>query len=253
MMTLRLTPAVKILLVACFSMFLVQHTADRFFDGNVLGQLGLSPVGVLIQHKAWQLFTYPFLHGDVMHLFLNMLMLVFLGGEVEALWGTARFLRFYFFCSTIAGFAYLALQMAVGGGILNTPMVGASGALYGLLMAYGLLFGERVLLFMMIFPMKAKVFVWILALLELMTTVFSPQGGMASVAHLAGMAAGGGLLWFKALWATRQDRKPALFSRRFKKSSHLKLVINNQKKVELRPGKSKSAWGDDDENPPTFH
>ena len=254
-MSLRLTPAVKFLLAACLAMFLVHHTVDQFFGGNLIGLLGLSPAGFVFEHKFWQLFTYSFLHGDVMHFFLNMLMLAFLGGEIEALWGTARFVRFYLLCSTAGGLTYLLLQLVTGAAISHVPMVGASGALYGLLMAYGLLFGERVLLFMMVFPMKAKFFVWILAGLELMTTVFSPHGGVASAAHLGGMVAGFLALWGQARWRIWQrsrgdgggwGRKPSVFSKRSPKAQHLKLVINNEKKVELRAR-------DEDEKPPTFH
>jgi membrane associated rhomboid family serine protease len=147
---------------------------------------------------------------------------------------------------------YLVLQTFVWRETgLHTPMVGASGAIYGLLMAYGLMFGERQLLFMMVFPMKAKYFVWILAGIELMTTVFSRQGGLASAAHLGGMLAGFGYLWGRATYAIAQrKRKEAAGKpkprRRPNSPKHLKLVINNQKKVEFHPS-------DDDENPPTFH
>ena len=98
-------------------------------------------------------------------------MLAFIGWELESVWGTPRFLRFYFFCSVSAGMLYLFLaSSSCTGSGLDTPMIGASGAIYGLLVAYGLIFGERVMLFMMLFPMKAKHFVWVLGLIEFMTT-----------------------------------------------------------------------------------
>jgi membrane associated rhomboid family serine protease len=136
-MQLRITPAVKWLLIACVGMFLVQQTGDRFLGTQVLNYLALVPAHFVIDLWLWQIVTYSFLHGDVMHLFLNMLMLVFIGGEIESLWGTRRFLRFYFFCVVVGGLFYLAMQAVQGG--LGAPMVGASGGIYGLLMAYGLL------------------------------------------------------------------------------------------------------------------
>lgn len=256
-MPIRLTPAVKALLIACFAFFVVQHASDQFFGTNLLGVFALTPISFINGRLFWQIVTYAFLHADVMHLFLNLMMLAFIGGELEATWGTARFLRFYFFCSVTAGLFYIFLAMfAFHGEALHVPMLGASGAIYGLLMAYGLIFGERVLLFMMLFPMKAKYFVWILAAVELMSTVFSGSSGLAGVAHLGGMVAGFGYLWGRAtytVWKKRRIAGPG--SRPAKKKrkiqpKHLKLVINNQNKVELE---STEPEEDPEDKPPTFH
>ncbi len=257
-MSIRLTPAVKALLIACFAAFIVQHTVDQFIGGDLQGWLALVPSGFVVGHRFWQILTYPFLHADVMHLFLNLMMLAFIGGELEAVWGTARFVRFFFLCTTSAGALYLLLQLFVWGGAgLQMPMMGASGGIYGLLMAYGLIFGERVLLFMMLFPMKAKHFVWILAAVEFMSTVFSGRGGLSGAAHLGGMAAGGAFLWGRAAWAVYKRRKGEEEAKRPKRrrgaSDHLRLVVN-------RPG-SRPGLGDDDDqkkgpgggNPTTWH
>ena len=240
-MHFRLTPTIKALAIACFATFIIQHTYDQFFGGHLLGWLALIPSAVVNQGWFWQLFTYAFLHADVLHLFLNLMMLVFIGTEIEAVWGRARFLRFYFFCSVSAGLLYLVLQTFIwkeSG--LYTPMVGASGAIYGLLMAYGLIFGERTLLFMLLFPMKAKHFVWVLALIEFMTTVFSGRGGLSSAAHLGGMFAGFAYLWVKASVQIAKKRKlsgggldPFGFKakKKAKAKSHLKLVIDNEREA----------------------
>ncbi len=247
-MPIRITPAVKVILIACFVMFIVQQTVDQFMGGDILSWLGLIPSEFVINHRFWQLFTYPFLHGDVMHLFLNLMMLAFIGGELEATWGTPRFLRYFFFCSTFAGLLYLFLQLFVWKGAgLHAPMVGASGAIYGLLMAYGLIFGERTLLFMMLFPMKAKHFVWILAAIEFMSSVFSGRAGLASAAHLGGMVAGFGFLYIRAtLIVAKRRRAEAAASpkarKKRKSGGHLKLIIDNDK-----------AGEDDVERPKTWH
>lgn len=244
----RLTPFVKWMLIACAAFFVVQQTSDQFLGGNLLEWLALVPAGFALQHRFWQLITYAFLHGDVVHLVLNMMMLVFIGSEIEALWGMRRFASFYFFCTTIAGGAYLMLQMFVlGPDALHLPMVGASGAIYGLLMAYGLLFGERSLLFMMLFPMKAKHFVWVLAGIEFFTTVFSGRGGLSGIAHLGGML--GGLVYLWAWARLRVSARPRGAEARTRRSwnplskkksaSHLKLVIDNDHKKGPKP--------------PTFH
>ncbi len=270
-MQIRLTRAVKGLVIACFAAFFIQQTADQFFGGNILSWFGLIPAGVIIDHRFWQVFTYAFLHGDVMHLFLNMVMLVFIGSELEALWGIGPFLRYYFFCSISAGVLYLLMQVFVWGGEgLHTPMVGASGAIYGLLMAYGLIFGERVLLFMMLFPMKAKFFVWILAGIEFMTSVYSGRsGGLSSIAHLGGMAAGFCYLWVLASIKVAKKRRQAGLSAfnfggvagraqlamkkhklaKLKKSGHLKLV----KGAGGNPSDSPDSNDSEDSDPKTWH
>src|SRR4051812_33401061 len=108
-MPIRLTKTVKILIISCFVIFIIQQAGDQWFGAGITAWLGLSPAGFVIQHRFWQLFTYAFLHGDVMHLFLNLMMLAFIGAELEATWGRWRFLRYYFFCSMSAGIIYLLL------------------------------------------------------------------------------------------------------------------------------------------------
>ncbi|MCC7440359.1 MAG: rhomboid family intramembrane serine protease [Bdellovibrionales bacterium] len=243
-MPIQLTRTIKILLVANLVAFVVQHSVDQFLGGDLQGLLGLVPAAFVGKFHLWQLFTYPFLHADVVHLFLNLMMLAFVGGELDALWGSRRFLSFYFFCSTVAGTLYLLFQIFVSHG-LHVPMVGASGAIYGLLMAYGLIYGERTLLFMLLFPMKAKYFIWILAGLEFMTSVFSPSGGLSSVAHLGGMAAGFGWLWVTAMRRARAraNKSGTANGKKRKSGSHLRLVSQKPEGFE----------DDSDENPKTWH
>jgi membrane associated rhomboid family serine protease len=261
-MPIRLTKAVKILIISCFVTFVVQKLVDYYVQSPIPGVsffdywLALSPAGFVMSHRIWQLFTYAFLHNDLTHLVLNLMMLAFIGAELEAAWGIRRFLRYYFTCSVAAGVVYLILKAIWWGadGAVSDwgVIVGASGAIYGLLMAYGLLFGERVLLFMMLFPMKAKHFIWILAGIQFMTIfpVFSGRGGsLSSVAHVAGMAAGFIYLWtWASLSVMRKRRAAAASGRPLRKkkrtaSQHLKLVINNEK----------SDDDDDVDTPRTWH
>lgn len=232
-MAIRLSPTVKILLIACFISFLVQQTVDQFFGGHLMEIFGLVPRGFMFEGRVWQLVTYPFIHGDPLHLILNMMMLAFIASDLEFKWGRKRFLKFYFFCSTMAGLLYLMLQLWVWKGVgIDQPMVGASGAIYGCLMAYGLLFGDRVLLFMMLFPMKAKHFIWVLAGVEFLSSVFSGRGGLASAAHVGGMLAGVGYLWFAARARIGQVRKANVQKARPRfalpgRKKHLKLIVDN--------------------------
>jgi membrane associated rhomboid family serine protease len=248
-MPIHLTRSVKTLLIGCVVAFLIQQTGDQFFGTHLLGWFGLVPSAFIQYHRYWQLFTYSFLHGDVMHLFFNLMMLAFIGSDLEVTWGRSRFLRYYFFCATSSGAIYLLFQLLLRGWASTAPLVGASGAIYGLLMAYGILFGERVLLFMMFFPMKAKHFIWVLALVQLMTTIYSPGGAWASLAHLSGMATGLVYLWVQAkIRISHRSNKNKLFSSKNKKkrSRHLKLIVNNQKDFD-------SSNDDSENNPKTWH
>ena len=224
-MHFRLTKTVKTLLIINIVVFVVQHTIDQYLGGGFITLFGLITNGVYVDLKIWQIITYCFLHGDVMHLFLNMLMLVFVGSEIESIWGVKRFLKFYFFCALVAGFMYMIIQLTLGIGGLRVPMIGASGAIYGLLIAYGILFGERVILFMLLFPMKAKQFIWILIGIEFLSTFFSHTEGAAlsSICHLSGM--GAGFIYLRSMAFILSKKRIKKVKR--KKSDHLNLIVDN--------------------------
>ncbi len=252
-MPIRLTPAIKVLLIASIAIYLIQHTLDQFFGFHITHTLGLVPEKFVLGFAFWQIVTYSFLHGPPWHLFFNMLMLLFIGIEIEARWGVRKFLKYYFFCVVSAGLAYILMQFVMVDR-LSQPMVGASGGIFGLLIAYGILFGERTMLFMMLFPMKAKHFIWILAGIEIMTLVYSPGASLSGVAHLAGMAAGFvylvGTAYYRLHYASKSkallgkitDRK----SRKKKDATHLRLVSN-------KPPNPKEFDSDSDRDPKTWN
>jgi membrane associated rhomboid family serine protease len=136
----------------------------------------------------WQLVSYAFLHGSIGHLFFNMLGLWMFGGDLERIWGPRRFMQFY--AASVLAAAAVQLLMAVASGSPN-PTVGASGGLFGLLLAFGMTFPNRTIipLFPPI-PMKAKVFVALYGALELALGVTNTQQGVAHFAHLGGMLGG---------------------------------------------------------------
>lgn len=220
---------------------LIGVTVGVWLFGQVLGEgyLGLHlsrffalyPGKILFDGAVWQLVTYMFLHSlQVSHVLLNMLMLWFMGAELEARWGS-RYFVFYYFCSGIgAGFLYTvgtwAFALATGSTqALVIPVVGASGAIFGLMLAYGILFGERMIHFMMLFPMKAKYFVLILGAVEVMTILTNGVGGgeVANLAHLGGLISGYLTLWGTAMWQRRQNQRKSK-----KKGANLRLVVDNE-------------------------
>ena len=148
--------------------------------------LALWPLGE--GFLPWQVVSYAFLHGSIEHLFFNMLGLWMFGAELERLWGTRRFIQFFAASVLVAALAQLMLAAVLG---LRSPTVGASGGLFGLLLAFGMLFPNRII--MPLFPpipMKARTFVVVFGALELALGFYSPAGGVAHFAHLGGMAGG---------------------------------------------------------------
>jgi membrane associated rhomboid family serine protease len=182
-----MTPAVKQLLIANVGVFLLQW----IFTG-LHTWFGLTPRSVFEQFYVWQLFTYLFLHADILHLLFNMLALWMFGVDLERRWGYQAFLRYYFVCGVGAGICSLIVALLPFGFadlLYFVPTVGASGAIYGLLLAYGLLFPDRTI-FLFIFPVPARIYVIIAGVLILYKTVVDTAGGTAHFAHLGGMLFG---------------------------------------------------------------
>jgi len=155
--------------------------------GDVLTRwLALWPLGH--GFLPYQVVTYAFLHGSIAHLFFNMLGLWMFGAELERVWGPPRFMRFYAASVLAAAAAQLLVTMVTGS---IYPTVGASGGLFGLLLAYGMTFPNRII--MPLFPpipMKARTFVAVYGGLELFLGVTGAQAGVAHFAHLGGMLGG---------------------------------------------------------------
>ena len=181
------TPVIRALIIANIVAFLATWIAGPSF--NVMGLLGLVPNAVFHGY-VWQVVTYLFLHAGVMHLVFNMLALWMFGVELERGWGSRYFLKYYFVCglgaavttlvvSLIPAFSYIALS----------PTVGASGAIYGILLAFALYFPNRPILMFMFFPVPARYAVMIMGAIALFSSLAEP-GGTAHVAHLGGLVAG---------------------------------------------------------------
>lgn len=156
--------------------------------------------------RVWQIVTYMFMHDGFMHIFFNMYALVMFGGMVERMIGEKKFLLFYFLCGFGAVLLHLGITVVTGGAV--APMLGASGAIYGLLLAYGMLFPESRLT--LIFPpitLTAKWWVVIWAGLELLTGVTGTMSGVAHFAHLGGMLVGFLLILYWRKKGTLFDRE----------------------------------------------
>lgn len=182
-----ITPAVKALLIANIAAFVV-----TFFWPAAQIPFMLQPKAVIESGHVWQVVTYMFLHGSLGHVFFNMLMLWMIGVELERMWGTRYFSKFYFTCGLGAGLTQIVLGFlpgAVGAQFYVTATIGASGAIFGLLLAYALYYPTRPFLVFFVFPVPAKIFVTILGAISLLMAL-AGGGGVAHTAHLGGLATG---------------------------------------------------------------
>jgi membrane associated rhomboid family serine protease len=178
---------VKWLLISNLVMFLPYYLGGGSLHRLMTVNLALSAEAAVRTLLVWQVFTYMFLHGGITHLLFNMLTLWMFGFQLEQDWGTRRFLKYYFLCGIAAGVCVLAVNMAVGD--WYTPTIGASGAIFGLLVAYAVLYPDQTVLMGFLFPIRAKYMVMIYAGVELLLT-FGPNTGLSTIAHLGGMAFG---------------------------------------------------------------
>lgn len=180
-------PGVKWLLISNTVVFLIYYLGGLPVQQQFRVLFALWAGAAVRSLFVWQVFTYLFLHVGIWHLLFNMLTLWMFGSPLESDWGTRFFLKYYFLCGIAAGVCVLAVNMAVGD--WSTPTMGASGAIFGLLVAFGVLYPNQTVLMGFLFPIKAKYMVMIYAGIELLLT-FGPNSGVSTIAHLGGMAFG---------------------------------------------------------------
>jgi len=178
---------VKWLLISNIAIFLLSYIGGSALAPH-LRLLALTPIAVVDHFAIWQLFTYMFLHGSIEHILLNMLSLWMFGMTIEQDWGTRRFLKYYFLCGVGAGICDVAVREILRVN-LSFPTLGASGAIFGLLLAFGVLYPNQTVLFFFIFPMQAKYMVMIVGAIAFLGAM-NVNSGVSDIAHLGGMAFG---------------------------------------------------------------
>jgi len=198
-----LTAITRALITVCVATYFIDFfvTSLGFRPGGLYLSdiLGLVPARISQDLWLWQFVSYIFMHGHPLHLLLNMLILWFFGSEIEYKLGKKNFLIYFFICGIGAGlFNFLVNALFLDVSKLFTPIIGASGAIFGILAAYGIFFGERYMLVFFLFPMKAKYFVLVMAAIELITGVQArAQDNVAHFAHLGGMGIGALYIYLK--------------------------------------------------------
>ncbi len=187
-----LSLTLQLLIGANVALFLADWLLADTSVGGLNPFLGLHTTQVVSEWRVWQLVSYMFLHGGPWHLLFNMLALWMFGTELERIWGARYFLRYYMACGIGAAiitvlFSYLPFEAARG--LRGAPIVGASGAIYGLLLAYGLYFPDRPIYMYLVFPIPAKYFVMIMGALAFYSSLAS-NSGVANMTHLGGIIVG---------------------------------------------------------------
>jgi membrane associated rhomboid family serine protease len=196
----KLTAATRAIILVNILLFLLEQVATR----PILLHFALWPLGTPeALFRPWQLVTYAFLHDpkSILHIFFNMFALYMFGPALEQYWGGRRFLGYYFVCVVAAGATQLAVEYAAG---VAEPTIGASGGIFGILLAFAVLFPRaRLLLLLPPIPMPAWLFVTLYGVLELFFGVTGRQASVAHFAHLGGMLGGALVLLY---WRLRAGR-----------------------------------------------
>jgi len=183
-------PGVKWLLISNVAIFILSYFAGHSSIGAWIASLALVPKAVVEFFMVWQLATYMFLHGGFGHIIWNMLALWMFGADLEQAWGTRRFLQFYFVCGIGAGICVVAANYLLPIGDPTTATIGASGAIFGILLAYAMMFPNRTILWGFLIPIQVKWFVLIIGVISFMSAFRTVNSGVSEFAHLGGLLFG---------------------------------------------------------------
>ena len=218
-------PVIKNLLIINVAVFFVQMLANNLMLGGkplwyVLNMwFALNPIGDSYNFQVWQLITYQFMHANFTHIFFNMFMLWMFGMEIENILGSKKFLYYYLICGIAAGLAQLFIAP-----LFSSPAItiGASGAVFGIMIAFGMLFPDRYIFLWFLIPIKAKYLIGFLFVLELFW-IGDAGSNVAHLAHLGGALAGFLFIMFdknidvplKQMWNISRSRSGSTFNNPF--------------------------------------
>lgn len=215
--------AIRVLIAVNLLIFLlIWIFANRNIEYSIFQLFGLVPSRVIGNGMVWQPFTYLFLHGGFWHVAINMFVLWMFGTEIQYRWGKNEFLKYYFITGVGSGIVTVLLSLGS-----NVPVVGASGAIYGILLAYGLMFPERYVYIYFLFPIKVKYFVAIIGGIAFFSSLNSSGSGISHLTHLSGMVIG--LLYIKQDWRLGHLKD---YLKKKKKERKRKETLDQIKKVE---------------------
>jgi len=202
---------VKLIIINAI-VFFIQYFISPDLTSLMSYYLGLVPALVVDRGFVWQIFSYMFLHGGFFHLFLNMYALMIFGMPIEQAWGSKRLLFYYLFTGVGAGITIFIINyFIIGGTLAFVPTIGASGAVFGLLLAFGMLFPEAQILLFFVVPIRAKYLVVLYGAFELYALISS--GGGSNISHVGHL---GGLLFGLIYFAFTKKHSLTLKSKKFR-------------------------------------
>jgi membrane associated rhomboid family serine protease len=219
-----ITKAVKYLLLANVGLFFL----ELLWGAELIYLFGLTPT-LVKKGFIWQIFTYMFLHGGLFHILFNMFMLWMFGCDIERSWGTKEFLRYYFITGVGAGFFTFFLSFNS-----HIPTIGASGAIFGILVAFAMMFPDRPIYLYFLFPIKAKYLVMFFAVIEFLASFSHTSDGIGHFAHLGGMVIG--YIYIKSDWRGSSFFRLSRYLGYLRKLryKHRMKVINKKREREQR-------------------
>ena len=191
--TITIPSGVKFLLIINIIVFILIELSGQ--KNLLFRTFGLVPSLVWTKFKIWQLFTYLFIHGGIFHIFFNMFVLWMFGKDLESQWGKMEFLLFYFVCGIGAGL--ITVLFSVNSIV---PIVGASGAIYGLLLAYGFTYPNQMVYLYGLVPIKVKYMVLGLGAIAFFASLSASQSNVSHITHLSGMIIGLIFIYFNINW-----------------------------------------------------
>lgn len=233
----RVTRMVKYLVIANVVVFLWQGLAGMVGAGEVTGIFGLNPYFVTHKLYLWQLVTYLFLHGGVMHILFNMFGLWMFGSELERTWGERQFLKYYFLTGIGAGVFSVLVEPS---SMVTT--IGASGAVYGVLLAYGMMFPNRYVFLYFLVPVKVKYFIGVLVAVTFFSALSAPGSTVSHVAHLGGLLFG--FLYLKG-WLSLKGVRQAYYRWKLKRMRARFEVYYGKKEADKSNPTQKDSREDD--------
>jgi len=215
----NISNGVKTLLIINITIFLISNLLGMRYE--FFSKFGLVPYTFFQELNLWQPITYMFLHGNLIHILFNMLVLWMFGNELEKILGKTKFLELYFFCGVGSGIITLLFNYNS-----YTPVVGASGAIYGLFTAYAIIYPNRNVYFYFLFPLKIKYLLIIISSISFLSIIMQQDTSISHITHLGGIIIC--LLYFNQ---NKIDNYKKLLTSLFKTKKDDKIVSINKKKI----------------------
>lgn len=177
------TDAIKFIISINFLIFILQYLSGM--EDELFTIFGIVPSKTFGELMLWQPFTYLFFHGGIWHVLINMFVLWMFGSELEKFWGKKEFLRFFFITGIGSGLITILFSLSS-----TNPVVGASGAIYGVLLAYGLMFPNRLVYLYFLIPIKVKYLVILIGAIAFFSSLNPGNSNISHLTHLSGMVIG---------------------------------------------------------------